>query len=389
MAGTTTVSLRGRMSFGAVENIYKNIFPLAMEKLYTPGPLTTHPDVRAAMAYDYGSRDGDFVEIVRRIRLNIPKLYGLGDDFTTVLIPGSGTYGVEAVMSTIHGKVLIVNNGAYGERMVKVARSLRVPYVEMTYSEDSPPNPEDVEKMIVKYGSLTHLAFVHCETSTGMFNPIDELSSLGAKHGVTVLADVMSSFGGVAFDASRVDFLMFSSNKCLEGVPGLAVVVARRSQLEGAVGRGLSLDLADQWEYMEDTGQFRFTPPVQVVAALDVAVRGLMQEGGVSARAERYTQNYMTLLYEMRRLGFRELIDPRHQSYIITSFRYPEHPAFHFEDFYAKLKSKGRVIYPGKTSKAECFRIANIGNLYPEDMRALTDAIGETLEEMGVPVPVI
>ncbi len=358
-----------------------------IEKLYTPGPLTTHSDVRAAMNRDYASRDGDFVQIVKNIRQSLPGLYGLGDDYTTVLLPGSGTYGVEAVLGTVHGKVLIINNGAYGARMVEIAKSLRIPYIEMTYDETTPPNPVDVEKLIVKYGSVTHLAFVHCETTTGMFNPIKELADVGAKHGVCVVADVMSSFGAVKFDAQNVDYLVFSSNKCLEGPPGMAIVVAKRHRMESSVGRGFSLDLNAQWKYMERTGQFRFTPPVQVVAALDVAVRRLIAEGGVQARAERYTQNYMTLLFDMRRMGFQELLDPRHQGYIITSFRYPTHPAFDFNVFYDRLKARGKVVYPGKVSSADCFRIGNIGDLYPDDMRALTAAIQETLVEMGLALP--
>lgn len=358
-----------------------------IEKLYTPGPLTTHPDVRAAMNRDYGSRDGDFVQTVAELRRSLPALYGLGDEYTTAFLPGSGTYGVEAVLGTVHGKALIINNGAYGARMVEIAKALRIPYVEMAYEETAPPNPAEVEKLILKYGSVTHLAFVHCETTTGMFNPVAELATVGAKHGLTVMADVMSSFGAVKFDAKNVDFLVFSSNKCLEGPPGMAIVVAKRSQMENAVGRGLSLDLGAQWRYMERTGQFRFTPPVQVVAALDVAVRRLVAEGGVQARAERYTQNYLALLFDMRRMGFQELLDSRHQGYIITSFRYPTHANFEFNVFYDKLKARGKVIYPGKVSNADCFRIGNIGNLYPDDMRALTAAIQETLTEMGVPLP--
>ncbi|MCS7086636.1 MAG: 2-aminoethylphosphonate--pyruvate transaminase [Bacteroidia bacterium] len=356
-------------------------------KLFTPGPLTTHREVRAAMNRDLGSRDDDFVRLTRRVRQSLLDLYDLNDDYAAVLLPGSGTYAVEAVLGLVHGKVLIVNNGAYGARMTQIAQSLRIPYVEMVYDETVAPNPAEVQRMILKYGSITHLAFVHCETTTGMFNPFDELAALGREHGVCVVVDVMSSFGAVDFKADTADFLIFSSNKCLEGPPGLAVVLARKSWLESAVGRGFSLNLAAQWKYMEHTGQFRFTPPVQIVCALDSALNRLQAEGGVKRRAERYIQNYLTLLYEMRRMGFRELLDSRLQGYIITSFRFPEHPVFDFDVFYRMLKERGKIIYPGKVSGAESFRIGHIGDLYPSDMRELARAIEDALAQMGVALP--
>ncbi len=369
--------------------------PWRDKALFTPGPLTTSRTVKQAMLRDLGSRDAEFVEIVRDIRRRLVALAGAdARTHTAVLMPGSGTFCLEAVLSSVvpaAGRVLVVVNGAYGRRLVQIAAAHRIESVTLDYAEDQPADPTAVDAALAADPALTHVAVVHCETTTGLLNPIDAIGAVAARRRRCYLVDAMSSFGAVPLSVveSRIDFLVSSANKCLEGVPGFAFAIAPRAALVEAEGRArtLSLDLVAQWRGLEADGQFRFTPPTHALLAFDQALRELEGEGGVAARGARYRRNHATLVAGMRDLGFRPLLAPRHQSYIITAFHYPDHPAFKFDTFYRLLSDKGHVIYPGKLSQADCFRIGSLGRLGVADVRALLAAIRETLVEMGLPLP--
>jgi 2-aminoethylphosphonate-pyruvate transaminase len=364
--------------------------------LFTPGPLTTSPTVKQAMLRDLGSRDVEFIETVRRIRQSLLALAGVSQDtgYEAVLMQGSGTFGLESVIgSTVppNGKVLVIINGAYGDRMARIASVLRIDTATLEYAQDTCPIPADVDRMLTQDPAITNVAVVHCETTTGIINPVEEIGQVVKHHDKVYLVDSMSAFGAVLFDFEKcgIDFLVSSANKCIEGVPGFSFAICRRDSLQATEGwaRSLSLDLLAQWQGLEANGQFRFTPPTHVTLAFEQALRELHAEGGVEGRAARYRANYEALVAGMREMGFAEYLPPELQGTIITAFRYPHDARFQFDDFYTRLNDKGFVIYPGKVSSIDCFRIGNIGHLFERDMLALLAAIRATLNEMGVELP--
>lgn len=360
--------------------------------LFTPGPLTTSQAVKEAMLHDLGSRDAEFIGLVREIRAALLELGGVaGKDYEAILMQGSGTFGIEAVLSSVtppDGKWLVIINGAYGRRIAQIASVLNINTKVLTYAENCKPNVREIATTLRADGTITHVAVVHCETTTGLINPVQQIGAIAKDHDRHYCVDAMSSFGGIPFavDDCHIDYLVSSSNKCIEGVPGFSFILARRSALLETHGyaRSLSLNLLDQWKGLEASGQFRFTPPTHTLLAFKQALYELQAEGGVPGRAARYRRNYETLVQGMREMGFKEYLEPEDQGYIITSFLYPQHANFKFDRFYDLLNQKGFVIYPGKVSSADCFRIGSIGRIFENDVRALLAAIHETLQEMQV-----
>ena len=361
--------------------------------LFTPGPLTTSAAVKAAMQRDVGSRDSEFIRIVAEIRSELLRIGGVSKEsgYETVLVQGSGTFAIDAVLSSAippDGRLLVLVNGAYGERMVQIAERLKIATVVQRWPEDHSPDAATVRQLLATEPPPTHIAIVHLETTTGILNPIDEIARAVREHGCRFIVDAMSSFGGVPLDlaALQPDYLVSSANKCLEGVPGFSFVIARSEALQETAGcaRTVSLDLFAQWQALEANGQFRFTPPTHALLAFREALQEFVDEGGVSARARRFTENRAALLAGMRKLGFREFLRPETQSDIITSFRYPADPEFNFADFYRRLAARGLIIYPGKVGHADCFRIGTIGRISVDDVNSLIAAIEQVLAEMGV-----
>lgn len=353
--------------------------------LLTPGPLSTSASVRQAMLQDWCTWDKDYNEgVVTVIREQLLKLAGLDEEYTTVLLQGSGTYAVEATLSCAvrpQDKLLIVANGAYGKRMGDIARRHGLDHVLVSLKETAPVTPEAVRRALEEHPDITHLAMVHCETTTGILNPVEAVARAIRGRGLTFIVDAMSSFGGIPIDIRKlgIDFLVSSANKCIQGVPGFGFVIARRSSLSRCEGvsRSLSLDLYDQWAEMEKgRGKWRFTSPTHVVRAFFQAMKELEEEGGVEARHDRYRENHAALVEGMRRSGFRTLLPDELQSPVITSFLYPEED-FVFQEFYEALKERGFVIYPGKISEAPTFRIGNIGDVFPDDFRRLAEAVAD------------
>ena len=360
--------------------------------LFTPGPLTTSATVKAAMQRDIGSRDSDFIELVAGIRAELLRLAGVSKEtgFETVLLQGSGTFGLESVISSVlprEGRLVILANGAYGERMSAIAERLGISTRLRRWPENESPHPATVRRLLEEEPAATHVAIVHCETTTGILNPLEEIAAMVKERGCEFIVDAMSSFGAVPLDLSklRIDYLISTPNKCLQGVPGFCFVIARRAALEATKGRArsLSLDLLAQWEGLEHNGQFRFTPPTHVLLAFSQALEELRKEGEISARAARYRANHLTLQAGMRALGFVEYLPEKSQSDIITAFNYPKNRNFCFETFYRSLRTRGFVIYPGKVSQADSFRIGTIGQITEEDVTSLVAAIGQLLDEMA------
>lgn len=361
--------------------------------LFTPGPLTTSRTVKEAMLVDLGSRDCVFIDMVAEIRNRLLELGEVSkqNGYEAILMQGAGTFGVESVITSVipeNGHLLVITNGAYGERMVKMADIGGIKYSSLKYAENETPAIRDVEGLLKNEPSITHVAVVHCETTTGIVNPIKRIGELVNKAGKVYIVDAMSSFGGIpiSIEDCHIDFLVSSANKCIEGVPGFSFVIARRASLQKIAGhaRTLSLDLYAQWQGLEQNGQFRFTPPTHTLTAFYRALKELELEGGINGRANRYRANHETLVNGMREFGFKEYLDRDKQGYIITAFNYPAHPDFNFERFYELLNEQGFVIYPGKLSKVDCFRIGNIGHIFPEDIHNLLSAIQVSLKEMGI-----
>ena len=362
--------------------------------LFTPGPLTTSATVKAAMLHDPGSRDRGFLRIVREIRERLLALgeaasENAGGEYECVPMQGSGTFAIEAVVSSAippDGKLLVLVNGAYGRRIAHMARVHGIETETLDALENRKIQSEAVADRLAVARGITHVAVVHCETTTGILNPIEAIGAVVKRAGAAYIVDAMSSFGAIPVDlaGAHIDFLISSANKCIEGVPGFGFVLARRSRLLEAKGcaRTLSLDLHAQWAGLESDGQFRFTPPTHVLLAFHQALLELEAEGGVAGRSARYRENHSALMRGMKELGFEAYLEPEDQSCIITTFRYPRHGEFRFEQFYTRLSDLGFIIYPGKLTAEPCFRIGTIGRLTPPDIDALLAAMRRVLGEM-------
>jgi 2-aminoethylphosphonate-pyruvate transaminase len=359
--------------------------------LFTPGPLTTSTSVKQAMLHDAGSWHFEFNARVAWIRGQLLQIAGLSatDGWEIVLLQGSGTYGMESVFATCvppEGKVCVLVNGAYGERMVVLLEHLKIPHVVLRSAENERPDLMLLDQILSDDPTITHVAAVHCETTTGILNPVDEIGRIVKRHCSLFVVDAMSSFGAISLDveSSGIDFLISSANKCLEGVPGFCFVIARRDSLlaNEKNARSLSLNLAAQLRGFDKNGQFRYTPPTHALLAFEQALHEFAAEGGVAARGARYQNNHAVLLSGMKRIGFKPYLPPAMQSCIITAFYHPSAACFDFMTFYTHLSEQGFIIYPGKISRADTFRIANIGHLFETDIRRLLLGVEEVMQEL-------
>ena len=359
--------------------------------LLTPGPLTTSRGVKEAARHDYGSRDLRFIDINRRVRERLLAVAGGQETHVCVPLQGSGTFVVEAMIGTFvprDGKALILVNGAYGRRMAQICEAAGRRHALLETEEYLPVDPRALDRLLDRDTAISHVAVVHCETTSGIVNPLEAVARVCEERSRALLVDAMSAFGALPLDARATPFqaLAAASGKCLESTPGLGFCIARRDALECARGNAhsLSLDLCDQYLAMERNGQWRFTPPVQTILSLDRALDEFEAEGGVAARRKRYEENLGILMGGMRRLGFETLLPDAVQAPIIVTFHMPADPRFAFECFYERMLRRGYVIYPGKLTAAPSFRIGCIGRLGPPEMRGALAAVESVLEEMGV-----
>ncbi len=357
--------------------------------LLTPGPLTTSLRTKQSMLRDWGSWDVDFNSITGRVRerlLNIANALGTHE---CIPLQGSGTFSVEAAIGTVvprTGYVLVPQNGAYCQRIARICRVLGRRLTTLDYPDDTQVPARDVERALTADPSITHVALVHCETSTGILNPLEEIAQVVARAGKGLIVDAMSSFGALDIDARRTPFdaVVAASGKCLEGPPGMGFVICRREVLERCEGNchSLAMDLYDQWVYMQKTTQWRFTPPTHVVAAFDSAISQYLEEGGLKARGERYAENCRTLIDGLARLGLKSFLPPAIQAPIIVTFYAPDTPRYDFKSFYNAVKARGYILYPGKLTTVETFRVGCIGQLGPRGITGAVDAIGRVLADL-------
>jgi len=360
--------------------------------LLTPGPLTTAYEVKEAMLKDWGSWDEDFRDLTKKLRKNLLSLLGPRKNlYDCVPIQGSGTFAVESMLGTFipkDGKLLVLANGAYGLRAAQTMDYLNRDYHLLDKGDYLPPRGSEVAGILENDKAITHVLVIHCETSSGILNPLEEIGAVVKSAGRKLLIDSMSAFGAVPVDPEKIDFeaMVSSANKCIEGVPGFGFVFAKLSALEAAKGNchSLSLDVEAQWSAMEKSGQWRFTPPTHVVAAFLTALEIHEEEGGVAGRGARYTNNRDVMVSGMRDLGFETLLDERWLSPIIVTFFCPADRAFEFTKFYDLMKSEGYIIYPGKLTVVDSFRIGCIGRMDAHVMKGVVFAAKKALETMGV-----
>jgi 2-aminoethylphosphonate-pyruvate transaminase len=359
--------------------------------LLTPGPLTTSATVKQAMLHDYGSRDTYFIDLNQRVLSRLVEIVNGKGTHVTVPLQGSGTFVVEAMIGCfvpVQGKLLICINGAYGHRIAKICDYYKRDYLIQESNENVPVDLELLDQTLAQDESITHVAAVYCETTSGILNPLRRISDIVARHDRGLLIDAMSAFGALPVDSKTIKFdaVVASSNKCLEGAPGMGFCIAREKALQETKGNSpsLSLDLYDQWVAMNKTRQWRFTPPTHVLLAFDQALNEFDQEGGVAGRGGRYQNNREILVAGMREMGFRTLLDDDLQAPIIITFHMPSDPRFQFGEFYDRLREQGYVIYPGKLTVAESFRIGCIGRLGADEMNGALAAVRNVLDGFGI-----
>ncbi len=363
-----------------------------MPYLLTPGPLTTSQTVKLALLADWGSRDTEFRQVVREIRSELLRLAGCDDTYECVIMQGSGTFAIEAALGCFapskRFKTMVVANGAYGERAAQILGRIGRNHVVVSKSDVTQLSPSHFTDKLDEDRNISHIWLIHCETTSGIVNPLGDLARAAKQRSKIFMVDAMSSFGGIHIDMVRdeIDVLVSSSNKCIEGIPGFSYVLVKRELLEASQGQchSVVLDLYEQWKALEANGQFRFTPPTHALVAFRQALRELEAEGGVAARAVRYQRNADTLIKGMAAIGIRPLLDDNEAGPIIQTFLCPRDNNFKFETFYDALRKRGFAIYPGKLTKRDSFRIGTIGKLDQAIMERVVNAIKEVLDEMNV-----
>ena len=359
--------------------------------LLTPGPLTTSLRTKLAMLRDWGSWDGEFIAVTASVRARLLDIVHGHDTHTVVPLQGSGTFSVEAAVATLvprDGHVLVLDNGAYCKRAAKLTQLMGRRATVVPQAEDAPVSAAVLDEQLRADRSITHVVLIHCETGTGVLNPLAAVAEVCQRHGKGLIVDAMSSFGALPIDARDIHFdaLIAASGKCLEGVPGMGFVIARKAVLEQCAGncQSLAMDLHDQWQYMEKTGQWRFTPPTHVLVALAEAITQFVEEGGQPARLARYVDNCRTLVDGMAALGFKPFLRAEVQAPIIVTFHAPADPAYDFKRFYDAAKARGFILYPGKLTQVETFRVGCIGAIGRNAMREAVNAVADALREMGI-----
>ena len=358
--------------------------------LLTPGPLTTTLRTKLAMLKDWGSWDADFNAVTAILRSRLLDVVQGQDSHVVVPLQGSGTFSVEAAVATAvprDGHVLVLDNGAYCKRAAKLTQLMGRRASVLAFAEDEPVSAAALDESLKADASITHVILIHCETGTGVLNPLAAVAEVCERHAKGLIVDAMSSFGALPIDARivRFDALVAASGKCLEGVPGMGFVLLRKAILDGCAGnsQSLAMDLHDQHVYMEKTTQWRFTPPTHVMLALAEAVTQFVEEGGQPARLARYTDNCRTLIEGMAALGFRPLLRPELQAPIIVTFHAPADARYDFKRFYAAAKARGFILYPGKLTQVETFRVGCIGAIGRIEMQQAVHAVGEAMRVLG------
>lgn len=359
--------------------------------LLTPGPLTTSLRTKLAMLKDWGSWDASFNTVTQRVRSSLINIIHGTESHVVVPLQGSGTFSVEAAVASIvppSGHVLVLDNGAYCKRAAKLTSMMGRKCTLVTFAEHEAISPDRLEEALKLDHSITHVLMIHCETGAGILNPLQAIADICKANSKGLIVDAMSSFAALEIDARKTQFdaLIAASGKCLEGVPGMGFVFIRKAILAACEGQSqsLAMDLYDQYQYMEKTTQWRFTPPTHVLVALAEAIAQFEEEGGQPARLARYQKNFEVLVGGMSALGFKPFLDPAIQAPIIVTFHAPKNPLYDFKKFYESVKQRGFVLYPGKLTQMETFRVGCIGAIGAKEIEQAVHAVSLTLHDMGI-----
>jgi 2-aminoethylphosphonate aminotransferase len=355
--------------------------------LLNPGPATTTDTVKQALVVpDICPREAEFGEVALEVQKELVKVVNGGEDYTAVMLTGSGTAAVEAVLSSVippQGKVLIIDNGAYGRRAREIVEAYGIDQAAYELAWGDYPEVETVRRILGQNGRFTHLFLVHHETTTGMLNPLPELYALGRRFGLETIVDAMSSYAGLPIDlgALPVEYLISSANKCIQGMAGISFIISRRDSLEKSKPypkRNVYLNLYANEQHLRGTGQFLFTPPVQVIYALRQALDEFFTEGAQN-RFRRYARSYQELRKGLAEAGLECLLPDWQHSQLLTAVLEPKVPAYSYQDFHDHCYRRGVTIYPGKCAKADTFRIANIGAIDYRDIQVFNALLKEYL----------
>lgn len=366
---------------------------VARKILLNPGPATTTQSVKEAMVVeDICPREKEFGQLLDSIKLDLVKIVHGEDSYITALFTASGTGGLEAAITSVvprGKKLMVIENGAYGTRMVKIAEAFKIEVVRYQLSYGDYPNIETIENLIKANPDISHLAVVHHETTTGMLNPVQGICDLAYRHGIEVIVDCMSSYAGIPIDIKKWNaaYVISSSNKCIQGMPGLVFVIFKKDLLEKIkdTKRSFYFDLYSQYTGFEKTGQMQFTPPVQVAYALRKAIDEYFTETE-KGRWSRYQSNYTTLYNGLSELGFEFLLPDHQQSKILLAVKEPDHVNYNFEAMHDYLYSHGFTIYPGKGAKEATFRLSILGDLYPDDINRFISCLNEYLRSVKIKI---
>jgi len=363
--------------------------------LLNPGPTTTTDTVKMALVVpDICPREKEFVHVMADVRNGLLKVVNADDDYTCILFAGSGTAAMDAVINSVvppDKKILIINNGAYGERMVKIAKAYNMGCVELKFPWTERPDLTKVEKTLEDDSKITHIAIVHHETTTGLLNPLKEMVDIARSRGKTLIADTISSFAGIPIDvrSDHMDFMISTSNKCIQSMAGVSFVLCKKSEIEKTARyplRSFYLNLYQQYKYFEEHGEMQFTPPVQVIYALRQAIKEYFEEG-IENRYHRYCHNWKVLTHGLKDLGFRLLLKEEIHSKILTTVIEPDHERYDFDLLHDLLIERGFTIYPGKIHNNNTFRIANMGSIDHKDMEAFLEALANSMDKIGIKEP--
>ncbi|MFC5602748.1 2-aminoethylphosphonate aminotransferase [Sporosarcina koreensis] len=359
--------------------------------LLNPGPATTSDTVKfAQIVPDICPRESEFGEIMRFVSSELTNLVADSEDYTTVPFGGSGTAAVEAILSSVmnDGLIVIINNGAYGKRMCEIAEAYGLDWVEYGSPVDQPIQLDQLQLFIQKQlRPVSYLAVVHNETTTGLLNDIESIGSICKENKLTMMVDAMSSFAAIPIQMNRmnISYLAASSNKNLQGMAGISFVVAKKDEVEKEkkiMPANYYLNLYAQYKHFKETGQMRFTPPVQTMYALQQAIVELKEEG-VNERYERYSHCWETLIAGIKKLGLTHLVAPEHHSKIVTAIVEPACEGYNFESMHDYFYTNGITIYPGKLKDLNSFRVANIGDLTKDDIELFLTLLETYLQRIG------
>ena len=353
--------------------------------LLNPGPATTTNTVKQALVVpDICPREEEFGALTQSVLKKIVKVVNGQSTHSTVIFAGSGTAGVEAALSSVvpeNGKILILNNGAYGKRAETIIQAYGISHRTIQIEWGNFPEISQIENIIKEETKLTHFFFVHHETTTGMLNPLADMLELCVKHELISIVDAMSSYAGLPIDLQRhqIDYLISSSNKCIQGMAGVSFVIANKERLKATSKvspRNLYLNLWNNHSYIEQTGQFQFTPPVQIVYALNQALDEFFKESQ-SGRTARYVKSYETLLKGIEETGLKMLLPKSQHSKLLTAIVEPKSTEYNFKEMHDHFYENNVTIYPGKGAKKDTFRIANIGAIDYRDMKFFNELMLE------------